>query len=387
MKGTVFQRDDIAFQAIMADVQVHLPAIQAAKAQKVAVPAVRPIDKPPSLATYLTAQQAAHVTQNSSQRRFCPETMRFFQTFHAKSPGAYNFVRENLHGFMEMPSEPTLAKHKKPLRPDEGVDHAYLAECRKHFDKFKMEWEKEEGESAIRGERLPKKFPDTWGVLFDETRLKHGLQWHKDLGVVGMSDMDATRDIETIFNPDFTVLDIEREALYVMQAMFRHPIFHNLVFAGPHFFSSGPMTTARLCPIWEEVIQALYLHGFPVHSTVLDGSSVNVLFIQIQCGFPSGRMAPIVNDENPATMFKADFWCSVPGYPNERCYFNICNPHQCKSMVAVVHASKSKGARELHRDNIYISWDVLTALWGREISRGECRSVPNLKHEHIHRGL
>ena len=289
-------------------------------------------------------QQKKMFSSNPNGIRYHPMIIRYCLSIAAKSPSAYNEIRNS--NILKLPSLRTLRDYKNYIGPEAGFRPKVIDDLK----------------------NITSTYAGTQRyvvLLFDEMKIKSNLVFDKHTDkLIGFLDLG---DPQVNFN---TLPEEDKLATHVL-VFFLRGISTNLKYSFAYFATDG-VTSTQLLPIFWEAVAILELNcNLWVIATTSDGASPNRRFFRL-------------HKELDPNNDKGVCYKTINLFARSRyIYFISDTPHLIKTARNCLHHSGSgRCTRYMWNNDKYILWQHIQQAVADDRANG-LRMLSKIKDEHI----
>ena len=287
-------------------------------------------------------QQKKAFSRSASGARYHPMIIRYCLAIYAKSPAAYNELRNS--GILILPSQRTLRDYKNAIKPKQGFNPEVIEEL------------KEATHKLFDIQRYV-------CMTFDEMKIQAGLVFDKHSGeLIGYTDLG---------NPDvnYSCLEKTEIASHVLVFYIRG-LASDLKFPLANFATKG-VISYQLVPIFWKAVAVLELTcNLWVVAATSDGASPNRKFYKIHSGISTDT------DKNVTYKVKNLF------ATHRDIFFFSDVPHLIKTSRNCLYHSSTNSTRYMWNNGHHLLWSHITSVYNKDLESG-LRVLPKLTFDHI----
>ena len=291
-------------------------------------------------------QQSRLFKSSSTGARFHPMIIRFCLSLHAKSPSAYEELRNS--NILVLPSSRTLRDYKNFIRPQVGFNKQVINELIGMTQNY------------FNTERYV-------ALLFDEMKIKANLVFDKHTGeLTGFLDLG---------DPDINFNEFPKESSSVSLAshafvLYLRGISTSLKFSLAYFATNTATSTQIMQIFWEAIGILEITCNLWVISATSDGASPNRSFY--------GLHKLIGGKEMGVCHYTLNLFA-----PYRNIYFFSDAPHLVKTARnCLLHSGGGKCTRRMWKDDKELLWSHITQVCQDEMQTG-LKIIPKLSNDHI----
>ena len=287
-------------------------------------------------------QQKKAFSGSASGARYHPMIIRYCLAIHAKSPAAYNELRNS--GILVLPSQRTLRDYKNAVKPKRGFNPEVIEELKQATQKL------------FDVQRYV-------CMTFDEMKIQAGLVFDKNSGeLIGYTDLG---------DPDvnYSCLKQAEIASHVLVFYIRG-LASDLKFPLANFATTG-ITSNQLVPIFWKAVAVLELKcNLWVVAVTSDGAAPNRRFYRIHFGISADT--------------DTDFTYKVKNLfaPDRYIFFFADVPHLMKTSRNCLYHSGSNATRNMWNNGHYLIWKHIIDVYNKDLECG-LHVLPKLTFDHI----